>query len=175
MSIQGFGQDEQLRQRFGEEALATLINVDLRKQELSLIKGGAVRSTYPISSAKNGPGQELGSGMTPLGLHYVREKIGEGQNPFAIFVSRLPTGEIAKEQKEGTAIVGRILWLSGLEEEFNCGKTVDTYRRYIYIHGTNDISRLGQPVSAGCIRMHPEHIVELFDQIPINTLVYISA
>jgi lipoprotein-anchoring transpeptidase ErfK/SrfK len=30
------------------------------------------------------------------------------------------------------------------------------------IHGTNQISRLGRPASAGCIRLHPEHAAVLF-------------
>ncbi len=31
------------------------------------------------------------------------------------------------------------------------------------IHGTNQISRLGRPASAGCIRLHPEHARILFN------------
>ncbi|MBB3984841.1 lipoprotein-anchoring transpeptidase ErfK/SrfK [Sagittula marina] len=31
------------------------------------------------------------------------------------------------------------------------------------IHGTNQISRLGRPASAGCVRLHPEHAAVLFD------------
>ena len=30
------------------------------------------------------------------------------------------------------------------------------------IHGTNQVSRLGQPASAGCVRLHPEHAAVLF-------------
>ncbi len=30
------------------------------------------------------------------------------------------------------------------------------------IHGTNQISRLGRPASAGCIRLHPDHAAVLF-------------
>ncbi len=30
------------------------------------------------------------------------------------------------------------------------------------IHGTNQISRLGRPASAGCIRLHPKHAAILF-------------
>lgn len=30
------------------------------------------------------------------------------------------------------------------------------------IHGTNQISRLGRPASAGCVRLHPEHAATLF-------------
>ena len=31
------------------------------------------------------------------------------------------------------------------------------------IHGTNNISRLGSPASAGCVRLHPEHAAVLFN------------
>lgn len=30
------------------------------------------------------------------------------------------------------------------------------------IHGTNAISRLGRPASAGCVRLHPNHAAKLF-------------
>ena len=31
------------------------------------------------------------------------------------------------------------------------------------IHGTNQISRLGRPASAGCVRLHPDHAARLFE------------
>jgi lipoprotein-anchoring transpeptidase ErfK/SrfK len=31
------------------------------------------------------------------------------------------------------------------------------------IHGTNQVSRLGRPASAGCVRLHPEHARILFN------------
>ncbi len=30
------------------------------------------------------------------------------------------------------------------------------------IHGTNQISKLGRPASAGCVRLHPDHAAVLF-------------
>lgn len=39
-------------------------------------------------------------------------------------------------------------------------------RRYIYIHGTPDLVRLGIPGSHGCIRMRNADLVELFDLVP---------
>lgn len=30
------------------------------------------------------------------------------------------------------------------------------------IHGTNQVSRLGRPASAGCVRLHPDHAAILF-------------
>lgn len=176
----GFNRCRQICKGYRQDCSAELILINLKEQKLHLMNRSEVCCSYSISSAEKGIGQEAGSGMTPLGLHCVREKIGEGVDPFAIFTSRVPTGEIAQEQEAGTAIVGRILWLSGLEEGLNkgnnsVGKIVDTYDRYIYIHGTNDLSRLGQPVSGGCIRMHPHDVIHLFQQVPLNTLVYMYA
>lgn len=133
--------------------------------------------SYPVSTAAKGVGQIEGSGQTPLGLHCIQTKIGDEAPPFAIFKSRELTGEIAAPQRGGKDIVGRILWLQGLQAGENQGKNseekiVDTYFRYIYIHGTNDLE-IGTAVSAGCIRMFPNDVIALFDKVPERTLVYI--
>ena len=70
--------------------------------------------------------------------------------------------------------MSRILWLSGLEEGFNRGEGCDTYQRYIYIHGTPDSEPMGMPMSHGCIRMRNKDVIELFELIDCNALVYIS-
>ncbi|WP_422826478.1 L,D-transpeptidase [Thalassococcus sp. BH17M4-6] len=36
------------------------------------------------------------------------------------------------------------------------------FRGNYAIHGTNQISRLGRPASAGCVRLHPDHASRLF-------------
>lgn len=36
------------------------------------------------------------------------------------------------------------------------------FRGNYAIHGTNQISKLGRPASAGCIRLHPDHAAVLF-------------
>lgn len=59
----------------------------------------------------------------------------------------------------------RILWLSGLEPGFNRLGSVDTMRRYIYLHGSPDSARMGEPGSIGCVRMRNSDIVELFDLV----------
>lgn len=41
------------------------------------------------------------------------------------------------------------------------------------IHGTTDPSCIGRAVSNGCIRMHNQHIEEIFPVIPIGTQVQI--
>lgn len=37
------------------------------------------------------------------------------------------------------------------------------FRGNYAIHGTDQISRLGAPASAGCVRLHPEHAAVLFE------------
>jgi lipoprotein-anchoring transpeptidase ErfK/SrfK len=70
-------------------------------------------------------------------------------------------------------ITSRILWLDGLEEGINHGGVYDTFDRFIYIHGTSDEKRIGEPVSAGCIRMKNKDIIELFNEVLVDDLVLI--
>ncbi|WP_031516447.1 L,D-transpeptidase family protein [Desulfofalx alkaliphila] len=42
------------------------------------------------------------------------------------------------------------------------------------IHGTNDPSSIGREVTNGCIRLHNEHIEELFSLVNIGTPVHIT-
>jgi L,D-transpeptidase YbiS len=153
------------------------ILINISKQMLFLIQPKKPVRCYPISTAINGAGQKKESYKTPLGLHHIHEKIGEGADPYDIFESRVLIHKKALPEAGGKAIVGRILRLKGLEEGFNREGDVDTYERYIYIHGTNStesfIQDKGVPKSSGCIRMKPKQVVSLFRQIPTKTLVYI--
>jgi len=62
-------------------------------------------------------------------------------------------------------ITGRILWLRGLEVGVNRGSNVDTYERYVYVHGTNHEDRIGEPLSSGCVLMRNLDIVELYEEV----------
>ncbi len=44
----------------------------------------------------------------------------------------------------------------------------DTYYR---IHGTNEPQSIGRSVSNGCIRMINEHVQELYERVPVGTVV----
>lgn len=152
--------------------------VHLGEQALHLLGTGRPVS-YPVSTAANGPGCTRGSYRTPTGLHRIRARIGQGQPVRAVFVRRRPTGEVFSEAlgasfPERDWILSRILWLQGLEPGVNRGGSVDTLRRFIYIHGTADEQRIGQPVSHGCIRMRNDDIVELFDRVAAGMLVHIA-
>lgn len=153
-----------------------LVNIDT--QRLHLFESQNFIRSYWISTAANGVGQEVDSGKTPLGLHCIESKIGDGADPFAIFKGRIPTGGIALPDAAERQIVGRILWLQGLQAGFNqgwdsSGKLVDTHDRFVYIHGTNELANIGRPVSKGCVCMNPSDVVELFEQVSEGTLVHI--
>lgn len=129
--------------------------------------------TMLISTSRFGTGQKKNSYRTPLGLHRIAQKIGAGYPPGIVFESRQPVGYTWTSHPRG-AIVHRILWLEGLEEGFNRGSDVDSFNRYIYIHGFSDETTLGKPASRGCIHVSCDDIFHLFDILPIGTLVWIT-
>lgn len=154
------------------------IEVDLAAQRLRLIEDGRVRREYAVSSAANGPGEIQGSGCTPRGRHVVRAKIGAGLPGGAVLRARRWTRELWSPELHARHpgrdwILSRILWLSGLEPGRNRLGCVDTFRRYIYLHGTPDVAALGRPASHGCIRLRNEDVIELFDLVPPGTEVEI--
>ena len=156
------------------------ININIEMQQLDLLDNdGSLIKRYAISSAKNGVGELNGSFCTPRGRHIIRAKIGAGQTLNAVFVERRPTGEVYTPELGRNSpgrdwILTRILWLSGCERGYNRLGKVDTMRRAIYIHGSPDHAEMGKPGSHGCIRMRNQDIVELFDVVPIRTLVEIQ-
>jgi L,D-transpeptidase YbiS len=155
------------------------IRISIAAQALTLIDdAGTVLRAYPVSTARNGPGERRGSNCTPRGRHVVRAKIGAGAPIDTVFVGRRPTGEtwspeLAAAHPGRDWILTRILWLSGCEPGFNRLGEVDTMRRYIYIHGSPDTVPMGVPGSIGCVRMRNADIVELFDLVPPRTAVEI--
>ncbi|WP_407647880.1 L,D-transpeptidase family protein [Acinetobacter rathckeae] len=150
--------------------------IDLTKQILYLKKN---RKQYFISSGKNGIGEAENSGKTPTGWHCIAQKIGDDAVVNSVFVGRVATGEVYSEHLDANQpnrdwILTRILWLKGLEQGVNLGEGVDTFSRYIYIHGTPEKNLMGQPLSHGCIRMHNSALIEVFDAVDENALVYLS-
>lgn len=140
------------------------------QQLLLLLHDGAPVARWPVSTALNGIGQTMGSGCTPLGMHRIRLRIGEGCPRNTVFVGRRPTGEIYTPELAATApdrdwILTRILWLTGCEPQRNRGGQCDTLRRFIYIHGTPDTEPMGIPGSHGCVRMRNADLLDLFEQV----------
>ncbi len=155
------------------------MQLDISKQELSLCQSNQPSKTYQVSTAANGVGETRNSFQTPRGLHIIRAKIG-GDCPInTVFVGRRPTGEcynndLKQRYPNRDWILTRIFWLSGCEVGKNRLGNVDTMRRFIYIHGTPDENPMGQPASKGCIRMHNQDIIELFNIVPVGTRLLIK-
>jgi len=152
------------------------IEINISKQTLSLFEGNDVIKQYTISTAKNGPGELIDSECTPRGEHIIREKFGAGCEVNTVFVGREPTSELyhpelRQQFPDRDWILTRILWLSGCEAGRNKGGSVDSYDRYIYIHGSPDDLAMGSPGSRGCVRMRNDDIIELFELVETETSV----
>jgi len=153
--------------------------IGLKTQSLLLIGDGHERQRYAVSTAWLGPGEQRDSEQTPRGRHVIRAKIGAGLPPGAVLVGRRPTGEIwsrelADRYPQRDWILSRILWLSGCEVGRNRLGAVDSMRRYIYVHGTPDSEPMGVMASHGCVRMRNADVIELFERVPVGTLVDIE-
>ena len=151
------------------------VAVDTGTQRLFVVKGDEVDKSYPVSTSARGTGNREGSFRTPQGVHRIREKYGAGAPLGRVFRDRIDTGENWPIGLPGeNLILTRILRLEGLESGVNKGPGIDSYERYIYIHGTNNEHRIGEPFSQGCVCMRNDDIVEIFDSIEEGTVVFID-
>jgi L,D-transpeptidase YbiS len=150
------------------------ILIDTSIEQLFLFQDGLCVSSFSISSAKNGLGEQEGSECTPRGWHTVAALIGQDAPVNSVFKARVATGEIYSDSLAETFpgrdwILTRIIRLSGCEPAFND----NSFRRYIYIHGCPDSEPMGEPLSHGCIRMRNADICHLFAKIRCGASVYI--
>src|SRR5690606_7634889 len=134
------------------------LHISLADQQLYGFADGVLCVRLPASTALNGAGEQQGSGCTPRGLHRVRAKIGDGLPEGAVLRGRRWTGEVWTPTLHAAFpgrdwILTRILWLSGCEPGRNRLGEVDTFRRYIYLHGTPDCEPMDVPRSHGCVRL----------------------
>lgn len=152
--------------------------VSIPMQKLFLFQDKNLLKTYSVSTSTNPPSCQENSYGTPWGMHQIVEKIGYEVETGMVFKNRKPTGKFFWESPDSTAdtplVTSRILRLQGLEAGFNQGPGVDSFERYIYIHGTNREHLIGTAVSMGCINLRNEEVVELFDIVPEQSLVWIS-
>lgn len=156
-----------------------LLHISLADQALYGFADGQLVLRLAVSTALNGPGEQSGSGCTPRGLHQVRARIGEGLPAGAVLRGRRWTGEVwTPELHEAFPgrdwILTRILWLSGCEVGRNRLGAVDTFRRYIYLHGTPDSEPMGLPRSHGCVRLRNADLLELYPRVPLHCRVRIE-
>ena len=117
-----------------------------------------------------------GSFQTPIGLHTITSKIGEGLAPGTLFEHRKPTNKVIDNIPDDDAdyITTRIIRLGGLEDGLNHNDNVDSYKRYIYIHGTPHKDKLGHKITWLYKNVCDEDIVKLFNLVDIGTLVFID-
>lgn len=148
-----FGKPEQPPRAVVRDGVA----ITLRDQKLTVLRNGAKVRDYSISSSKFGMGSSKGSHRTPLGIHAVTKKTGEGQPNGMVFKGGVPTGEVVPANAGRDPIVTRVIQLAGLES-FNS----NSHSRRIYIHGTPEEANIGRPASYGCIRMRSEDVVDLY-------------
>lgn len=171
------------QQHYPNKTFGNWVYISVAEQQLYYIENWEVTASYRISTGAKGTGNLDGSGQTPLGLHEISDKIGDGVPIGGVLRSRKYTQQVTpiftdRSRADGDYVTTRILWLNGLENGINrgknaAGKSVDTHSRYIYMHGTPEEGLLGTPVSHGCIRLANADIVQLFNTLPLGTMVLI--
>jgi len=144
-------------------AEAEIWAVDVDRQHLYRIRKEKKSERQPVSTSRFGLGNLTGSLKTPLGPHRICEIIGQGGPLGQPFKSRVPAGTPLSSWTggQGDAILTRILWLDGLLPDLNG----NSKSRYIYIHGTHQEEKLGQPASQGCIRMGNQILATWADEL----------
>jgi hypothetical protein len=164
--------------RLGIKPADRILVVRIGAATLQLYRDRELVTSYAVSTSRRPPSNVKNSLGTPRGLHVIAERIGGGQPIGMVFSSRTSTGrhfsEMAEPAANGNLITSRILWLRGLEEGINLGGEVDTYDRYIYIHGTDREDKMGESFSAGCVLMRNRDIVELYEDVRVGDWVWIT-
>jgi hypothetical protein len=161
----------------GIERTAQWLSAVVGEQRMYYYRGDQLEAVYAISTAERGICQFQDSEGTPLGLHKIAEKIGDGAPWGTVFIGRKSTGKVFKEYEDGGAkgyVASRILRLRGLQEGYNSGGNCDTYNRLIYIHGTTRERAIGTPCGRGCINMLNDDVIELYPKIAVNSLLLIQ-
>lgn len=145
--------------------------------------GFRVETSYEFSSSKAPVSCLENSLGTPLGLHFICEKIGCGVPINGEFIARKFTGQIIPQAKcinEKAKIVSRILRLQGCEWGKNRGfntktnRWCDTFKRCVYIHGTNLEKFIPQPLSHGCLLLRTEDLLDLFNRVHVGDFCWIG-
>lgn len=159
---------------------------DTQKHQLHLFtmhpSGFSFRKTYLFSSSRAPQSCVYNSFGTPYGLHRICEKIGDTVPMHGVFKHRHFTGVICPPSTHKSAcgfITTRILRLQGLEIAKNRGYNAqklccDTYKRAVYMHGTNLENFIPQPLSQGCILLSNADMLDLFDATYEGDYLYIT-
>ena len=164
--------------KYSKEKLDKFIYIGVKRQKLYLFEANLISKIYKVSTSSKGAGNEISSYKTPLGMHYIYEKIGDNAPIGTLFINKKNTNKIIKidsltMHKNKDEITTRLMSLMGKEMNINKGGSVDSFKRGIYIHGTSNEKTIGQPSSHGCIRMKNNDIVELFNIVDKQTPVFL--
>jgi UDP-N-acetylmuramate--alanine ligase len=153
-----------------------ILLMHVTSQKLSLFENNEATAMYPAATSRFGIGNREGSFMTPPGIHRIADKIGADAPPGQIFRDRIDTGEKWRSGEDvDNLILTRIIRLQGCEDGVNRGPGIDSFDRYIYIHGTNKESAVGiVPISRGCICLKNSDIILLFDKVEVGDIVIIN-
>ncbi len=149
-----------------------VVYIDTQKAELWV--AGQLTRVFNISTAINGPGNELDSFRTPTGELRVEEKVGDGAPLRTVFKGRVAIGVLGEDEKPaGTEPLTRILWLGRSdEEEAKLGYPPGyTQSRYIYLCGTRHEDKLGTPNSQGSIVFSNADIMTVHDAMKVGDKV----
>lgn len=162
--------------KYSKEKLDNFIYIGIKRQKLYFFEANIISKIYKVSTSLKGAGNEMSSYKTPLGLHFIYEKIGNNAPIGTLFINKKNTNKIVEIDsltlnQNKDEITTRLMSLMGKELNINKGGRVDTFKRGIYIHGTSNEKSIGKPSSHGCIRMKNNDIIELFNsvdkQIPV--------
>tara|TARA_Y200000002_G_scaffold370394_1_gene365820 strand:- start:2116 stop:2730 length:615 start_codon:yes stop_codon:yes gene_type:complete len=162
--------------KYSKEKLDNFIYIGIKRQKLYFFEANIISKIYKVSTSLKGAGNEISSYKTPLGLHFIYEKIGNNAPIGTLFINKKNTNKIVEIDsltlnQNKDEITTRLMSLMGKELNINKGGRVDTFKRGIYIHGTSNEKSIGKPSSHGCIRMKNNDIIELFNsvdkQIPV--------
>lgn len=169
---------EYLNIKYKDKSFKKYMYVSVKYQRLYLIVNDTTIRRYSVSTAKKGIGSKANSNKTPPGLHTIKRKIGSDVPLGGILESRVYTGRKAeiltlKKNAPKDYVTTRIMWLQGEESGINKGRDMDSYNRYIYIHGTPEEGFIGEPASHGCIRMKNKDVIELFGLVDEGTPILI--
>lgn|GEM_PF-3107188 len=141
----------------------------------------SIQFTAPFSSSKHGISNIENSLGTPIGIHIICEKIGQEVPLNGEFIGRKFTGQVipqANDANQKAHILTRILRLKGCEPGINLDyddhqRCCDTYKRCVYIHGTNLEAFIPAPLSHGCLLLKNQDLIRLYNDITLGDFCWI--
>ena len=138
---------------------AGTIEIDPYAKFLYWVQPGGTAIRYPIAVGREGLGME---GTFTVG----RKAQWPGWTPTANMIAREP--EVYGPYRDG--VPGGLTSPLGARALYLYRGGQDTYFR---VHGTNDLSSIGNSGSAGCIRLFNHDIIDLYNRVPNGTPIIV--